>query len=179
MRLDAITTFAIERYKKRRVNEGAANATINRELATLSHIFSKAVEWHWLDHVPARPKRLRESAGRIIALTDEQCDALIRTAIASADPDCWLFVVFGLNTAMRHSEILGARWDHLDLVNRRLFIPDAKTGEREQPITPSLLRSSPRSWRCAQTAEPGSSRRRTRIVPPVIAPAWIVHFVTP
>src|SRR5690349_21752187 len=59
-------------------------------------------------------------------------------AVASADPDLWLFVAFGLNTAMRHSEIMAARWDHLDLANRRLFIPDAKAGEREQPITPEL-----------------------------------------
>jgi integrase len=39
---------------------------------------------------------------------------------------------------MRHSEILGARWGQLDLVRRRLFIPEAKAGEREQPITPEL-----------------------------------------
>jgi integrase len=137
-RLDAITGFAIERYKKRRVDDGAANGTVNREFATLSHVFSKAVEWGWLDHVPARPKKLEESPGRIIALTDTQCDALMRAAIASADPDCWLFVAFGLNTAMRHGEIMCARWDHLDLANRRLFIPHAKAGEREQPITSEL-----------------------------------------
>ena len=87
---------------------------------------------------PARPKKLAESAGRIIALTDDECDALMAAAVASADPDLWLFVAFGLNTAMRHGEIMAARWDHLDLANRRLFIPDAKAGEREQPITPEL-----------------------------------------
>lgn len=138
MRLDGITTFTIEKYKRRRHDAGAAAATINRELATLSHIFSKAVEWRWLDHVPAQPKKLAESSGRIIALTDEECEALVAAAIGSADPDLWLFVVFGLNTAMRHAEILAARWDQLDLARRRLFIPDAKAGEREQPITPEL-----------------------------------------
>jgi len=35
MRLDAITTFAVDRYKKRRIDAGAAAGTINRELATL------------------------------------------------------------------------------------------------------------------------------------------------
>ena len=39
---------------------------------------------------------------------------------------------------MRHGEIMAARWDQLDMANRRLFIPDAKAGEREQPITPEL-----------------------------------------
>ena len=60
------------------------------------------------------------------------------TSVVSADPDLWLFVAFGLNTAMRHGEIMAARWEHLDLANRRLFIPDAKAGEREQPITPEI-----------------------------------------
>jgi len=59
-------------------------------------------------------------------------------AVSSADSDLWLFVAFGLNTAMRHAEIMAARWDQLDLVNRRLFIPDAKAGQREQPITTEL-----------------------------------------
>lgn len=138
MRLDSITGFTIEKYKKRRRDRGAAAATVNRELATLSHLFNSAVEWKWLDRLPARAQKLAESGGRIIALSEEECDRLMNAAVASATPDLWLFVAFGLNTAMRHSEILAARWDQLDTVNRRLFIPDAKAGQREQPITPEL-----------------------------------------
>jgi integrase len=138
MRLDAITPFGIEKYKKRRLDQGAAPATVNRELATLSHLFHRAVEWRWLDRAPARPKKLAESAGRIVALGDKECEALLRAALAGADPDLWLFVAFGLNTAMRHGEILAARWDRLDLPRRRLFVPEAKAGQREQPLTPEL-----------------------------------------
>lgn len=138
MRLDAISSFAVDRYKKKRLADGAASATINRELATLSHLFSMALEWKWIDRRPCRAPKLRESGGRVIALTDAQCEALMRAAVASADPYCWLFVAFGLNTAMRHSEILAARFDQLDLHNLRLFVPDAKAGQRVQPITPEL-----------------------------------------
>jgi integrase len=140
MRLDAITPLAIERYRRQRrdAKPAPAEATINRELATLSHIFSKAVEWRWLDRLPVRPQKATESAGRIIALTDAECDALLAAAIAGPNPDLWLFIAFGLNTAMRHSEIMGTRWDQLDLANRRLYIPHAKAGERTQPITPEL-----------------------------------------
>ncbi len=63
---------------------------------------------------------------------------LLRAAIADSDPYCWLFVAFGLNTAMRHSEILAARFDQVDFDKLRLHVPDAKAGEREQPITPQL-----------------------------------------
>ena len=41
---------------------------------------------------------------------------------------------------MRHSEIMAARcWDQLDLAKHRLFVPKAKAGQREQPITPELI----------------------------------------
>jgi integrase len=138
MRLDAITGFTIEKYKKRRLDQKTSPATVNRELATLSHLFNRAVEWKWLDRLPAKPAKFAETAGRIIALTDQECDRLMTAAVASADADLWLFVAFGMNTAMRHSEIMAARWDQLDLANRRLFIPDAKAGQREQPITSEL-----------------------------------------
>jgi len=139
-RLDAISSFTIEKYKKRRLSQRAAEATVNRELATLSHLFNSSVEWKWLDRVPARPRKFAESAGRIIALTDDESDRLMTAAIASATPDLWLFVAFGLNTPMRHSEILAARWERLDLPKLRLNIPQAKAGQREQPITPELAK---------------------------------------
>lgn len=41
MRLDGIAPFAVERYKKQRLDNGAAAGTVNRELATLSHVFFK------------------------------------------------------------------------------------------------------------------------------------------
>ena len=140
LRLDAISEFAIDTYKKRRKDQGAANGTVNRELTTLSHLFYCAVEWRWIDRVPVRigKRLLAEGEGRIIALSEQQCEALMTASLASGHPDLWLFVAFGLNTAMRHDEIINARWEHFDLANRRLFIPKAKAGKREQPITAEL-----------------------------------------
>ena len=137
-RIDAITTFTVDRYKKRRQESGASNGTINRELATLSHMINVAIEWKWLKAFPCKIKLFPESQGRIIALDDEQADALLKAAINDEDVDCWLFVLFGLNTAMRHTEILQARFDQVDFDKLRLYIPDAKAGEREQPITTQL-----------------------------------------
>ena len=138
-RLDAITTFTVDRYKKRRLDTGATNGTVNRELATLSHLMNKAVEWKWLQSKPCKVSKLEESEGRIIALTDNQVEALINAALADAEPDCWLFVAFGLNTAMRHGEMLRARFDQIDFEHNRLFLPQAKAGQRVQPLTPELV----------------------------------------
>ncbi len=154
-RLDSITTFTVDRYKRRRQASGAKNSSINRELATLSHLFNSAIEWKWLKNRPCRISLLPETEGRIVVLTNEQADALLRAAMQDEDPYCWLFVLFGLNTAMRHREILRARFDQLDLEHRRLYIPQGKAGDREQPITPQLaavlenehsMRDDPDGW---------------------------------
>ena len=128
---------SLQRGEQRR-EAGARNGTINRELSTLSHILSKAVEWRWIKAKQCTVTKLAEEMGRRIALTNEQCDALVDAAIADRDTYCWLFVAFGLNTGMRHSEILAVRFDQVDFDKLRIHIPEAKAGMREQPITPEL-----------------------------------------
>ncbi len=65
----------------------------------------------------------------------------MRGALEDQDPDLWLFVMIGLNTSMRHGEIKRLRLDYLDEHRRRLFIPQAKAGEREQPMTAELVQT--------------------------------------
>lgn len=137
-RLDSLSSFTVDRYRKLRRDAGAAVGTINREIATLSHLLGMAVEWRWLKAKPCKIKRQKETGGRIIALTDEQARALIEAAVGDSDTRLYLFVAFGLNTAMRHSEILAARYDRVDFERLRLHVPEAKAGTREQPITPEL-----------------------------------------
>lgn len=63
--LDKITPSDLERYKKYRLDEKAATGTINRELAVLSHLLNKAIEWKWLEKKPVTIKRFKEDQGRI------------------------------------------------------------------------------------------------------------------
>jgi integrase len=192
-RLDAISTFTVDRYKRRRVEEGAANGTVNLELGTLSHFLRRAVEWRWLKAVACKIEHLDKPPGRIIALTDEQADELLRAAAADSDPYCWLFVAFGLNTAMRHREILKARFEHLDLERNRLFVPKAKAGMREQPITPQLadilrkereMATDPEGWIFPSPRAKGSlTGHRDRMSKPfrraVIAAGLDAKLITP
>lgn len=138
-RLDKLSEFRLQRYRKARLDAGASDATINREIATLSHLLSRAVAWKWIkpDALPVFPKA-REIRKPITILDDEQSEALMAGAISDQDPRLWLFVAFGLNAAMRHREILKVRYDQIDFASRRIFIPEAKAGEREQPITAAL-----------------------------------------
>jgi integrase len=138
-RADTLTEFTINTYKRRRLEEGAAVGSVNRDLATLKHMLRDAVKAKDIAAVPCSFALFPEPPGRTTVLSDAECDALLAAAVADQDPDLWLFVAFGLNTAMRHREILRARFDQIDWSRRRLHIPQAKAGAREQPLTPVLV----------------------------------------
>lgn len=161
--LSKITGFDIERYKKQRQQEPslrggdrvskqtkevgilpcaqssqAKPGTINRELAVLSHLFNKALEWGWIQCQPAKIKRYKEGDGRIHYLTVEQVAQLIEAAKASNNPQLYPFIVIALETSMRMSEVLAIRRENIDVERHRIWIPQAKAGRREQPITAHL-----------------------------------------
>lgn len=136
--LSSITTFDLERFKKTRKEANASNGTINRELAALSHLFSKAVEWKWINHRPAKINRLKEDTGRIVYLTTDQVSKLLEKATEHQSSFIYPFIKVALETSMRRSEILSIRIKNIDTQRRIIFIPQAKAGAREQPITKNL-----------------------------------------
>jgi len=153
--LSRITTFDVERYKKHRSSQSARSrtmlergeshplvkpSTINRELATLSHLLNKAVEWGWIDKPPAKVQKLKEGSGRIIYLTAEQAGALLDAAKVDQNRQIYPFILIGLRTGMRRSEILSIRREHVDLAARSIYVPHAKAGARTQPISADLAR---------------------------------------
>lgn len=154
MPLSKISSFDIERYKKLRQEEPAQRGkskngkvtyvgktkagTVNRELAALSHVINKAIEWSWLDRRPAKIRLLKESSGRISYLTVEQIEKLLAEAKKDQNAYIYPFILIGLETAMRRMEILRIRREHIDLNRNTIHIPHAKAGAREQPITKHL-----------------------------------------
>jgi integrase len=152
--LSRINEFDIERYKRQRKEEPllprgkfkippkncslTKTSTINRELGVLSHLFNRAIEWGWIDRRPTKLERFQEGQGRITYLTIEQTTRLLECAKADASPFIYPFIVIGVETSMRKMEILTIRREHVDLQRRVIYIPKAKAGAREQPITKHL-----------------------------------------
>jgi hypothetical protein len=69
--LSKLTAAQVEKYKITR-GEGVKPATVNRELALLKHMLTKAVEWSFLKANPAKPvKLLKEPPGRLRHLEAE------------------------------------------------------------------------------------------------------------
>ena len=151
--LSQIATFDIERYKKYRSGQQIRSrkklkagdrhptvkpSTINRELATLSHLLNKAAEWGWIERSYAKVRKLKEDTGRIVYLTAEQAEALLKAAKADQNRQIYPFILIGLRTGMRKSEILSIRREHVDLAARSIYVSHAKAGARTQPISADL-----------------------------------------
>ncbi len=134
--LSNISPFDLERYKKTRRGEKASAGSINRELAVISHILTKAIEWNWIEKRP-KVEKLDEGKGRIVFLTVDQVKRLLDAAWKHS-PHVYLFCMIGIDTGMRRTEILSIQKQHIDLEKRIIYIPKAKAGARVQPITNRL-----------------------------------------
>ena len=115
MRVTDVSSGLIARYVDARQQEGAANATINRELAALKRMFrlgQQATPPKVL-RIPAFP-RLKENNARTGFLTDSQRDAL---AAECAKVGLWLRAMFevGCSYCWRVSEVKNLRVRHVDI----------------------------------------------------------------
>ena len=136
-RLGAITTADVRRYVLHRQDEGAKNATINRELSVLKRAFTLAVAASALGSRP-QIALLRENNGRRGFFEPEQFDAVRRRL----PPDLADFVCFLYTTGWRwRSEVARLRWDNVafDAGEVRLDPGTTKTGDgRVFPFTSDL-----------------------------------------
>ncbi len=113
-------------------------ATINRYLAALSHAFTVAVnDWGWLEDSPMRKvSKPREPRGRVRYLSDDERKALLGACQESPSPYLYPLVVLALSTGMRQGEILGLKWDDVNLDKQYLILHETKNGERRRvPLT--------------------------------------------
>ena len=125
--LQSITKREIEALIKIRAAEGVKNATVNRMLAVLRSILRKAeLEWEWIDKAP-KIKLLPEPKKRVRWLTKEETEKLIDNL-----PDhLKLIVGFAIETGLRHSNVLGLKWQQVDLDRNCAWIygDESKSGQ--------------------------------------------------
>lgn len=144
LKLREFNTLLIEQFQSERMQKGRKDkankpATINRFVATIKHMFTKAVEWEMVsDEVLKRVRKvklLEENNRRLRYLSKEECQELIN----SCDPHLRPIVITALNTGMRKQEILGLRWEQVDLKNGFILLDITKNGDRREiPINNTL-----------------------------------------
>ena len=137
--LRRFSTMLIEQLQTERLQRGNKPATINRLVATLKHMFTKAVEWDMVEEETLkrvrRVKLLEENNRRLRYLSKEECQALINACDKHLKP----IVITALNTGMRKTEILTLKWNQADFKHGFILLEITKNGERREiPINDTL-----------------------------------------
>lgn len=124
--LSEIDRERVKRLGARKLAESSP-ATANRYLALVRAILRRAErEWEWIEHAPF-VRLYHEQNRRVRWITPDQARALLCEL-----PDHLVYpMLFALSTGVRHANVVGLRWDQVDL-NRRvawLFSDQVKNGE--------------------------------------------------
>ena len=148
----ALTPQRVAQFRDERLKD-VAPATVIRELAYVSSIINHARR-EWGINI-ANPvlmiKKPVGSQGRSRVLDDVETIRLINALKPTGRKSIWMqpLVQLALETAMRRGELLGLRWDHVDMLRRTAYLELTKNGERRiVPLSSKaihVLQNMPRS----------------------------------
>jgi len=129
----------LEQFQTERLDKGNKPATINRFIATIKHMFTKAVDWNMVEEnilkSVRRVKLLEEKNRRLRFLSKDECQELVKHCSPYMKP----IVIMALNTGMRKGEILTLKWSNVDMKHRFILLENTKNGERREiPINGTL-----------------------------------------
>jgi integrase len=113
-----------------------ADASVNREMSCLHHIFTKAFEWEMIEQNPfdkGKSLILKENNQRLRFLNEDEILKLL-----DACPDYLRNIVeCALNTGMRKGEMLSLKWNQIR--NGFIYLDKTKTMEpRQIPVNDTL-----------------------------------------
>ncbi|MDD5461832.1 MAG: site-specific integrase [Methylococcales bacterium] len=117
-------------------------ATVVRYMAALSHAFTIAVnEWQWLETSPiGKVKKPTEPRGRVRFLDDKERARLLTACKESPNPLLYLCVVLALSSGMRQGELMGLKWQDVNLKDGFIILHETKNGERRRvPLSGLVL----------------------------------------
>jgi integrase len=109
-------------------------ASVVRYMAALSHAFTVAInEWQWVEASPiSKVKKPKESRGRVRFLHDEERAKLLTACQASNNKQLYLCVILALSSGMRQGELMGLKWQDVNLKDGYIILHETKNGERRR-----------------------------------------------
>lgn len=138
--LDEVGSAKLGDFERARLEAGVTTATVRRDLACLSSLFSRAEEWEWITNNPVKPyKRGRAKAGlkegiartRYLSVAEE-ADVLPVTPAKASEA-----AAFAIDTGLRKEEQFSLELTDIDFEAHELTVRAevAKTGvERKVPL---------------------------------------------
>lgn len=173
LRLDEIKQQDVGKWLAEKLKSGLAPSTVEKIRVTFNRGFELAAKWGipggQVNPVKGVPRRKYNNA-RQRYLTAEQAKRLHQAVEASTNTQLRFIVGLLLLTGARKSELLYAKWEHVDLERKAWFIPETKTGKpRHVPLSQSaidLIHALPTFGKCdwlipnPETREPFVSIKR-------------------
>ena len=130
------------RYRDERLEE-VTPRSLKRMLSPIQNLFEVAREEWGLpirENPVSRLKIVCETTRRERRLRDGELDLIIKASAKTQNKLVLPIIRFALETGLRRSEILSARWGHLDREMRLLSLPRTKNGHsRQVPLSKGAL----------------------------------------
>jgi integrase len=142
--LDEVRPADVVDMQERLQREGLSNSSINRYTALTKRIFNLALHWEIYEgRNPASRAQMRPEQGRERFLTDNELVALFKALELEPSRTAACAIALLAATGARRGEVLGARWERVDLDRRILTVPasSSKSGRaRYIPLSDAALR---------------------------------------
>lgn len=123
--LSQITVKDMQQYKDQ-LSITKADGTVNRWMALLKGMFSKAVDWGYAKENPVKKVKFFKLNNAIIRYLDpNEYKALLTHCEKSIKP----FVMLALHTGMRKEELASLTWNDVNMDKRTIHIRESKNGE--------------------------------------------------
>lgn len=133
-----LAEYRSERIKdpvKKGKGQLVSKAQINREVSLLRAILNKMVKWGRLSSNPLGKVEMFKEQPKQRILTIEEMNQLV----SAAKPPLKQIIMVALNTGMRKSEILGLRWDAVNLDTGEILLFKTKAQKmRSIPVNDAL-----------------------------------------
>jgi len=116
------------------LGETRSPATVVRYMAALSHTFTIATnEWQWVQENPAKKvKKPTEPDGRVRFLEDDERERLLIACKESSSDWLYMCVILAMSTGMRKAELMGLKWQDVNLKDGFLILHKTKNGTRRR-----------------------------------------------
>jgi len=118
MRLDRIGPAEFQKIRAARARLSAS--TLNKVCDQLATMLRVAADWGLIE-APPKIKRLKASTNEMKALSGAEARRLL-IAAARRGHRYYLVALLGLDVGLRNSEIIGLRWQDIDLARREIVV---------------------------------------------------------
>ena len=135
----------IARYRDHRLGLISAHtrrrlspSTVRAEIMLLHHFFEICrVEWGYCKDNPCRSARKPEpAAARDRRLSKTESKKILEYAARYRNPNLFAIITVALETAMRQGEIIGLRWEDVNITRRTAHLSETKNGaKRDVPLS--------------------------------------------